>query len=216
MKHLDGLTDRPAIKIVGQMKDLTNRRSGKLVSLRPVARNEQGNVLWECRCDCGRYLDVVGAQLLRPNRPTRSCGCYKDEVMSQRYGLPTGKGLASGEAARNQVLIGYKRHAKRRDNPWTLTAEQAFALFEGVCHYCGIPPFRERTNTLDTGRKGMSGSYKYNGIDRVDNRLGYTAENTVSCCSHCNMAKRQLPYHEFIAWIHRAAKHLRKRGRQLL
>lgn len=31
--------------------------------------------------------------------------------------------------------------------------------------------------------------YFYNGIDRLDNTKGYTPENSVACCKHCNSLK---------------------------
>ena len=36
------------------------------------------------------------------------------------------------------------------------------------------------------------------GIDRVDNTLGYTSNNVVSCCTECNFMKRTMNYQTFI------------------
>ncbi len=42
-----------------------------------------------------------------------------------------------------------------------------------------------------------------NGVDRVDSSRGYVKDNVVSCCKHCNLAKRDRTAEDFI-------KHCRK------
>jgi hypothetical protein len=42
-----------------------------------------------------------------------------------------------------------------------------------------------------------------NGIDRVDNTVGYTKENCVSCCKHCNYVKGDLSLEDFKTWTKR-------------
>jgi hypothetical protein len=39
-----------------------------------------------------------------------------------------------------------------------------------------------------------------NGIDRVDNTLGYELGNVIPCCSVCNRAKSNLPLDYFLRW----------------
>lgn len=36
------------------MKDLSNQRFGRLVAIKPCGKNKYRNVLWLCRCDCGK------------------------------------------------------------------------------------------------------------------------------------------------------------------
>jgi hypothetical protein len=50
---------------------------------------------------------------------------------------------------------------------------------------------------------GHSEIYGVNGVDRKDNAVGYTLENSVPCCATCNFAKRQMTVAEFIAWVDR-------------
>ena len=50
-------------------------------------------------------------------------------------------------------------------------------------------------------------SFIYTGIDRMDNDLGYTTENTVPCCTTCNMLKGTMPYDDFMAWIARLTEY---------
>lgn len=111
-----------------------------------------------------------------------------------------------GEACRNQALRAAKRAARERDYEWRLTDEQAFALFTQPCHYCGA------IATNHSQHPDANGSFRYNGIDRVDNSLGYTPENCVACCKHCNVAKRSMTVLEFRMWIAQVYQHMRIGG----
>lgn len=89
------------------------------------------------------------------------------------------------ERALCQSLSKYKSSAKKRGKEWLLTDEQARKLFLMSCEYCGAEP------------------KPCNGIDRVDNTLGYISNNVVACCSFCNMAKRDHTLDEWNEWIGR-------------
>lgn len=65
-----------------------------------------------------------------------------------------------------------KAGAKRRGLEWTLTREEYSALLDLPCYYCRDYFAR----TLQTGV----------GLDRIDNFKGYTADNVLRCCWHCN------------------------------
>ncbi|MGE3840041.1 MAG: hypothetical protein AB7I50_00495 [Vicinamibacterales bacterium] len=85
--------------------------------------------------------------------------------------------------ARNQ----YRQGARRRGFAWALPDDQFAALVLGECHYCGVPAPADGIN----------------GIDRVDNSLGYVASNVVTACAQCNYAKRDQMAAEFVAWARR-------------
>lgn len=65
-----------------------------------------------------------------------------------------------------------KASARTRGYTVTITKEEAFALFESPCHYCGRLP-----------------DAVLNGIDRSENDGNYTPDNVVACCALCNMMK---------------------------
>lgn len=75
----------------------------------------------------------------------------------------------------------YKDRSKRSNIKWELTDEEAFEYFKLCCYFCGC----------DCGETG-------NGIDRLNNKNGYTVNNTVSCCEICNMMKGNLSEYIFI------------------
>ena len=59
-------------------KDLTGQKFGKLKALYPTNKYKNSHILWHCRCDCGKELDVIGASLISGN--TKSCGCIKRQA----------------------------------------------------------------------------------------------------------------------------------------
>ena len=69
--------------MVGKKLDLTGQRFGRLVVIRKsVERANAGEVLWECKCDCGEF-SVVKSGNLRSGS-TKSCGCLRKEVVSKK------------------------------------------------------------------------------------------------------------------------------------
>lgn len=58
--------------------DITGRRFGSLVALRPTGKSQKGSMLWTFRCDCGHEEDFTAESVLRGGR--KSCGCKRREV----------------------------------------------------------------------------------------------------------------------------------------
>lgn len=62
--------------------DLTNKRFGRLLVLGKADRtSSNGNIRWECVCDCGNHVAVDGYSLR--HGITRSCGCLRREMSSK-------------------------------------------------------------------------------------------------------------------------------------
>jgi len=68
-------------------------------------------------------------------------------------------------------------------------------LTTSPCFYCGTPPSQRKRSP---GQVGEHATYVYNGVDRVDNEVGYVAENCVPCCWRCNKAKGSMTQREFL------------------
>lgn len=69
------------IGLYGKMKDLSNKKFGRLTALFPVKVNN-GKPQWLCLCDCGNYIVVSCGRLTSGN--TKSCGCLQKEITSKR------------------------------------------------------------------------------------------------------------------------------------
>lgn len=68
--------------------DVTGQRFHRLTALyRLDARDKNGSVMWHCRCDCGKELDVSYNNLRYSNQ--RSCGCRRREHDQELSGLLT-------------------------------------------------------------------------------------------------------------------------------
>lgn len=124
---------------------------------------------------------------------TTSCG---HSPCSTRWGW---RRLQPGEQARNFIFLNYQAVARAKGREWELTREQFNLLTALSCHYCGAGPSNK------TKDRWGDGVFVYNGLDRVDPTLGYTADNAVPCCITCNRAKADLTFKEFRAWLRRAA-----------
>jgi hypothetical protein len=174
-----------------QGPDLTGQRFGRLAVIEWVpgkqSSGEPGG-RWLCKCDCGNEVPVRPSRL--SSNHLRSCGCAKS-------GPPTG--YAPGEAAFHSLLSDYRQGARSRGLSWNLGGEEFRRLTSLDCHYCGSAPSKA------AGRSLSSGTYTYNGLDRVDNALGYEPGNVVPACWQCNRAKMAMPYEDFLAWIARLA-----------
>jgi len=58
-----------------KFRDITGQRFGKLTALSPTKERRQGNVVWECRCDCGDLYYQSERNLVRGF--SKHCGCEK-------------------------------------------------------------------------------------------------------------------------------------------
>lgn len=84
----------------------------------------------------------------------------------------------------------YRSGAKKRKLSFELSYIEFVDLLEKPCCYCGIIP------------------KPCNGIDRVNNKIGYTKENSAPCCFLCNRAKRELSPEYFQKWVNEIQKPL--------
>lgn len=80
------MTPRPLIN------DLTGQRFGRL-TVSGRAPNRNGRVMWDCVCDCGGTTVVESSNLIFTQM---SCGCYRDERLSEIRSRRDGVGTRYG------------------------------------------------------------------------------------------------------------------------
>ena len=85
-----------------------------------------------------------------------------------------------------------KASAKKRGWEWQIDRETHDALLLCDCTYCGAKPD------------------PLNGIDRIDNAIGYTPSNVTASCADCNYAKRKMTVEQFVNWARRVVNHSQK------
>ena len=138
---------------------------------------------WMCICDCGREVVVSSCSLRNAGvKQCRSCG--------RKY-------TPKGQAGFTKVYKDYKGSAKKRGLSWNLSKADVKKITSSNCHYCGKEPSSIRKTNAPDGH----GDYIYNGIDRVDNEVGYEKHNCVPCCSTCNVMKNDMSVDVFIDHI---------------
>jgi hypothetical protein len=179
-------------------------KAGKYKAIAPGSKNNRLTVLEElprqgrcyylrCRCDCGTETVIRKDGFTLGH--TKSCGCLNREV-AREYCIRTKRGKP-GWSNFSTVYTGYKHGAIRRNLIFDISKNDFFAVSQQPCFYCCCPP----SNIEAKPQK--YGSYVYNGLDRLDNKAGYTVENVVSACWPCNHAKGNLSVAEFAVWIRR-------------
>ena len=73
---------------MGKALDLTGQRFGKLVAVRPTEKRVRRQVVWECKCDCGKICYVPSRNLTSGG--TKSCGHLRNRNLAgRRFGKLT-------------------------------------------------------------------------------------------------------------------------------
>lgn len=161
---------------------------------------------WTCECECGT-IKVVSGRSLRGNS-TKSCGCLR--VDTTRMMGKRSKGRISKtsknprEAHLNLIISRYKASSRNKGLEFNLTNEEFSLISTRDCHYCGESPksrFKDYTHSYR-----YNGEFLYNGIDRINNEIGYAIDNCLPCCSSCNRAKHTKTYEEFTQYLNRVYK----------
>lgn len=117
---------------VGQAKDLTNQRFGKLTVLYRVEYSKKGSY-WLCQCECGNKTVVSASHLI--SNHTTSCGCQKrlkllKDLTGKKFGMLT--------------VLGYDRTEGKGHTYWkcqcdcgTIKSIRKDGLVSGAVISCG-------------------------------------------------------------------------------
>lgn len=181
------------IILLYQHGEIIGKKIDKLTVINKHSKNEWGNSIWNCRCDCGNYLKLA-THLIRTGRIT-SCGCrpMNHIVFNDRKFV---------------ILRHLYSHIKHSKNNHNHTDVIDFETFEKLsysnCFYCGCLPHRKH---IDKGSKYSKSKIKHkayiytNGIDRINSSEGYGVGNVRSCCHECNIAKNKLHEDQFKQFV---------------
>lgn len=168
------------INKTGKRLNLIGKRYGKLIVLNlSHLHKESKHSYWKCRCDCGKVKVITGRDLTRKRYSTMSCGCSRK--------------FPKGVAGLHLIYRSYKRSAKRRNINFQLSLNELKILTSKKCQYCGISP--NKSAQKSTSHK-LNGDYIYNGIDRVDNNIGYIITNCIPYVYETMASSYKKAYHE--------------------
>jgi hypothetical protein len=163
------------------------------------------------RCKCGN-IKTVQLNNLVAKTSQRCSDCGTKLRAAKLRGARTPDGLVNKKCAYGR----YQQGAKKRKLTFNLTFEEFVALAAQNCHYCNSKPSNcynvkhSKGNLRGQPRGGAA--FVHNGIDRVDSKRGYAADNCVPCCRRCNMAKNDMTTDEFFDWITAVHTHTTKRS----
>lgn len=155
--------------------NLVGQKINKLTILEFSHTDKFRKACWKCKCECGKFK-VVSTNDLKSNH-VKSCGCL------HKY--------KQGESGLLHLYRTYRIGAKRRGYIFDLTLEDFKTLTKDNCSYCNKLPSNIRK------QKTKHSEYTYNGIDRLNNDIGYIKENCITSCGECNRMKGELSYQEF-------------------
>ena len=141
------------------MKDLSNKKFGKLTVLKFLKTDSHYNSFWLCKCDCGNEIAARADHLQRGG--TKSCGCLRNKNMPRAMYENGGKRL-------QRILMSC---IKRCENP----SEPYYNRYGGR----GIKVCDEWKNDFQKFYDwSMANGYRDNlTIDRIDNDKGYSPVN---------------------------------------
>lgn len=140
-------------------------------------------VWFKCECE-----EPVSRSLSSDVTPALTCKrCWVKATQTPDWGY-------------REVFQKMRHKAGTRNIEFHLELDDLKRLISQDCHYCGVTGFN---SVQYRSKSGVTESFKYNGLDRVDSAGHYTVDNVVPCCPICNRAKGSVSYEEFMAWISR-------------
>ena len=137
-------------------------------------------------CDCIYPIEVYYKDKYAPDGLHTYCKFCMSKIHLDRYYKKQRK------KDKNDIerikWNSYRCNAKRRGLLFNISREYFDKLLYDDCYYCG-------------------GFGNPNGIDRIDNSIGYIEGNVVSCCRFCNLMKRDYSLEMFINHIEKIHSH---------
>lgn len=172
--------------------DHTGTSVNSLKLLEYIEQNKYGCFMYKIQCRCGTVFKAEGNDIL--SGKIKSCGCARI-VAAQSKARPREESIFLA------LYRDYKVKARQRQYTFTLTETEFRTLVFDNCYYCGSAPanIKKLKSWPDT-------FIKYNGVDRRDNKLGYSIDNCVTACYTCNQAKHRMSENVFLQWIQTIAK----------
>jgi len=200
---------------MGKLKDLTNRRFGRLTVIKRGPNNNQRRPQWYCKCDCGNIKLIDGSCLKR--KFTISCGCkkatkhgdYKTSfyrvwaTMKHRCNNPNnkqykdygGRGISYDPRWEDYIIFkedmydSYLEHLNKHNGDTTIDRKDNNGNYElSNCHWATRREqnCNQSQNKLFIGVYIMSGpSYGYREVSKNQSEFARKYNLESTCISRC-------------------------------
>ena len=159
---------------------------GLLVKINDLPHASSAKVSVKCE-DCNEIRLVTYESIIRTSNYLKNGETLCSTCANKRMSGINNSQYKHG----NNLYCFYRFNAKKRGYSFELTVEQFEKLIPSNCFYCGD---------------------ESNGIDRWNNDIGYTIDNSVPCCGKCNFIKRTDNPKDFIDKIKKIYKTLEKKN----
>lgn len=165
--------------------DLTGKRVGKLLVLEKTNKRKCKEVLWKCRCDCGKIVYIMASNIRSNN--SKSCGCVRHNKQSESFSW---KGYKEISGAYYCIL---KSNAGKKGLEFSISIEYIWSLFEKQnrkCALSGIDLCFRPSCALSTNQTAS--------LDRIDSSKGYVEGNVQWIHKDINWMKNDFKQEDFI------------------
>ncbi len=196
---------------MGTVKDMVGQKFSKLEvirigELKPLKGTTNKLQFWICKCSCGKECEVSGAKLRSGH--TQSCGCLIKETAAK---LLTGRAYTRKQTPRESSAKAIWSGPYKKELPF----DDFMKLSQENCYYCNAEPGNLFNVAKGKKKSALStiaqADFIYNGLDRVDSSKTHTLDNVVTCCKHCNYAKRERSQEEFLKWALQLSLNIQKK-----
>lgn len=158
-----------------------------------IGKNNKKYWKWKVRCpNCNIDTWKFSNTLVGLKYPCKRCYDNSMKIFNESPAI-------------KKAFLSLKNNAKARNIDVQITEKQFYNIAKNSCAYCGAEPIEK------TPPKEWQKTTFLNGVDRINNAIGYTIENCAPCCEQCNWAKKDLTIQEWNNWIDMLIKNRNKR-----
>ncbi len=170
------------IKLRPKREDLYGMTFGKLTVLSFDGYNDFGTPIWKCKCQCGKYNNVLSVNLY--NGTTISCGCAGPQPNFSNY-----------EEISCMYWNTLVKGAISRNFEFSISQKCAWDIFLKQERRCAL-----------SDEILVFGKNKTASLDRIDSKKGYIENNIQWVHKDINILKNSLPEEKFIKMCIKVAK----------
>lgn len=202
--NLKIFTKKPLTQVSSQYKYLLDTKIECVKIVEYLGLNKYHNIVWRCRCECGKEFRSTSRNLTRGE--VKSCGCRihrRKSIDTERKNFEKKYNITidiNEYKACKSGFSRYKTSAKKRNIIFEINLFDFVVITRQKCYYCGHPHGNVERISNEFIRK-------FNGIDRVENSDGYHKTNILPCCKTCNYMKKDMTVFEFADYITRLIQH---------
>lgn len=172
-------------------RDISGEKFNRLTAVSPASPKKNGEVAWNCVCDCENKTETIVSYFALVRNRTKSCGCLVKEFKQRKfyYEISRGRWVAIESAAR------------LRNKEFKITIEFIWRLYLKQNRKCALTGIEIVMDT-PTNRVINSAS-----LDRIDSSKGYTEDNVQWVLDEINFMKCALSQDKFISLCQKVANY---------